>query len=212
MKLDLSLYLVTDRFLCGGKDIADVVRMAAEGGVTCVQLREKDCSTKDFLDSALKLKALLTPFHIPLIINDRVDIALASNADGVHIGQNDMPPKIARELMGKNKVIGLSVENIEQVEEANDLDVDYIGVSPIFLTQTKWDIKEPFGIEGTIAAVKISRHPIVAIGGIGKENAAQVIHTGAQGIAVVSAIVAADDPKREACQLAITVKQAKQKR
>ena len=148
-ELDLSLYLVTDRPLSLGRDIAWIVSEAVKGGATFVQLREKDCNTREFVELAVRLKKELAPLGVPLIINDRIDVALASDADGVHIGQSDMPYAMARELMGPNKIIGLSVENMSQVEEANELDVDYIGISPVFSTETKLDTSKPFGVSGT---------------------------------------------------------------
>jgi thiamine-phosphate pyrophosphorylase len=134
---DLSLYLVTDRPLSGGRDMAWIVREAAAGGVTMVQLREKECSTAEFIALARQLKTALLPLGIPLIINDRVDVALAVDADGVHIGQSDMPYETARALLGKEKIIGLSVETMEEVIAANALDVDYIGISPVYATPTE---------------------------------------------------------------------------
>lgn len=194
IKEDLKLYLVTDRDLAGERDIADIVRQAVEGGVTMVQLREKKISTREFIALALRLKETLKPYGVPLVINDRVDVALASDADGVHIGQSDMPYGMARALLGPSKIIGLSVENFEQIEEANTLDVDYIGVSPVFATPTKTDTAEPFGLEGLKKAVEMSVHPTVAIGGMNEHTAADVMACGTDGIAVVSAIVCAPDP------------------
>ena len=141
---DLRLYLVTDRQLSLGRDIEWIVERAVSGGVTMVQLREKDCSTLEFVNLAIRLKKKLSPLRIPLIINDRLDVALGADADGIHIGQSDMPYEIARGLLGKDKIIGLSVENLEQVLEANYQDVDYIGISPVFNTTTKKDIAKPF--------------------------------------------------------------------
>lgn len=190
----LKLYLVTDRGLCGGRDLCEIVRAAAAGGVTMVQLREKDIDTRTFVEEALALKGVLAPLGIPLIINDRVDIALAADADGVHIGQSDMPYETARRLLGPDKIIGLSVENMQQVVQANTFDVDYIGVSPVFATPTKTDTAAPFGIEGLRETVTLSRHPAVGIGGMNSSTAARVFAAGAAGIAVVSAIMADDNP------------------
>lgn len=190
----LELYLVTDRELSKGRDMEDIVTNAVHGGVTMVQLREKHTDTRMFIDLALRLKASLKPFGVPLIINDRVDVALAADADGVHIGQSDMPYEMARRILGKEKIIGLSVENFEQIEEANRLDVDYIGVSPVFSTSTKTDTAAPFGIEGLRRAVQMSVHPAVAIGGMNRDTVREVIGTGVDGIAVVSAIVCAPSP------------------
>ncbi len=206
MEFNLALYLVTDRDIIGNKDLYTLVKEAVKGGVTMVQLREKECSTAEFLKLALELKELLEPLKIPLIINDRVDIALASNADGVHIGQSDMPYKVARALLGPDKIIGLSVESIEDVLAANELDVEYIGISPIFSTNTKLDIKEPFGIEGAKEASKLSKHRIVAIGGINKGNCREIIDLGIEGVAVVSAILCAPDAKLASEEILQSVK------
>lgn len=198
---DLKLYLVTDRPLCGDRSLEEVVRQAVAGGVTMVQLREKDIDTRTFVELGLSLKALLKPLGVPLVINDRVDVALACDADGVHIGQSDMPYDIARSLLGPSKIIGLSVENMDQVLEANTLDVDYIGISPVYATPTKTDTAAPFGLEGLRRAVALSRHPSVAIGGMNAATAADVFACGVDGIAVVSAIVAAPDPFEAARRL-----------
>ncbi|MBQ0078220.1 MAG: thiamine phosphate synthase [Bacteroidales bacterium] len=198
----LGLYLVTDSGLAEGRSLEEIVLEAVRGGVTMVQLREKHLDTRAFIEMAIRLKKALAPFGVPLIINDRVDVALACDADGVHIGQSDMPYETARALLGPGKIIGLSVENMAQVREANALDVDYIGVSPVFATSTKTDTARPFGIEGLRSAAEISRHPIVAIGGINAATAPAVLAAGADGLAVVSAIVCARSPRAAAQQLA----------
>jgi thiamine-phosphate pyrophosphorylase len=198
---DLSLYLVTDRTLSQGRDIEWIVKEAVEGGVTMVQLREKDCSTRDFIELAIRLKKSLLSHHIPLIINDRLDVALAADADGLHIGQSDMPYQMARHLFGKNKIIGLSVENMEQARQANSIDVDYIGISPVFNTATKTDTSAPFGLEGIREVMSFSNHPAVAIGGVNLLNTANIMEAGSNGIAVVSAICSANDPKQAALEL-----------
>lgn len=191
---DLRLYLVTDRPLSLGRDLEWIVTEAVRGGVTMVQLREKDCDTREFVELAARLKAALSPLGVPLIINDRIDVALAMDADGVHIGQSDMPYDIARKLLGPDKIIGLSVENMDDIREANALDVDYVGISPVYSTSTKTDTAAPFGLDGLREAVKLSVHPTVAIGGMNARTAADVMDCGTDGIAVVSAIVSADSP------------------
>lgn len=192
---DLSIYLVTDRQLAGSRDLTEIVRGAIRGGCTIVQLREKNTSTREFLQQAQALKQALQGTGVPLIINDRIDIALAVDADGVHIGQSDMPYHEARRLLGKDKIIGLSVENMTDVDAANTLDVDYIGISPIFSTPTKNDTAQPFGLEGAREAVRRSVHPCVAIGGIHLKNIREVMATGVNGVAVVSEIMCATDPE-----------------
>lgn len=198
----LKLYLVTDRGAARGRDLGWIVGEAVRGGVTAVQLREKDIDTRSFIEEGLRLKALLGPLGIPLIINDRVDVALAVDADGVHIGQSDMPYGTARMLLGPDRIIGLSVEDFGQIEEANLLDVDYIGISPVFATPTKTDTARPFGLEGLRKAVGMSVHPTVAIGGINPQTARSVVEAGADGLAVVSAIVGAGSPEKAAAELA----------
>lgn len=198
----LRLYLVTDSSFLRGRKLEDVVMEAVAGGVTMVQLREKNLSTNDFIQLAQRLKARLHGIGVPLIINDRIDVALAVDADGVHIGQSDMPYEMARKLLGKRKIIGLSVESFADIERANKLDVDYIGVSPVFATPTKTDTAKPFGIEGLKKAVEMSLHPTVGIGGMNQQTAAEVMSTGTDGMAVVSAIMGVDDPRRAAKEIA----------
>ena len=192
MKNALKLYLVTDRPLSLGRPLEEIVEGAVAGGVTMVQLREKDAPTGEFVALAKRLKAVLAPLGIPLIINDRVDVALAADADGVHIGQSDIPYE---------KIIGLSVENFEDLERANALDVDYVGISPVYGTPTKSDTAEPFGLEGLRRAVVMSAHPTVAIGGMNASTIAEVMQAGADGVAVVSAICSAPSPRKAAEEL-----------
>lgn len=207
-----GLYFVTDRALCGGKPLAEVVLQAVRGGAACIQLREKSVSTRFFVEEAGRIKDLLAPFKIPLIINDRLDVALAAGADGVHVGQEDIPYGIARRLMGPKAIIGLSVEIWGDVERAESLDCDYLGVSPIFATPTKTDTKEPWGLEGLSKIRAFSRHPLVGIGGLNAENAEAVIMAGADGIAVVSAICAAPDPFQASRALTGIIRAALEKR
>lgn len=208
---NLSLYLVTDRSLSLGRPLKSVVEAAVRGGVTMVQLREKDTSTKEFYEVAINMKACLKPYNIPLIINDRLDIALACDAEGLHIGQNDMPYEVARKLLGKDKIIGLSVENVQDVQRANNLGIDYIGISPVFSTQTKTDTANALGLDGVKLLANISKHPAVGIGGINISNAEDIILAGADGISVVSAIMSAPDPMESARQLRNIVDKTKNK-
>ncbi len=201
MKNALKLYLVTDRPLSLGRPLEEIVEGAVEGGVTIVQLREKEAPTGEFVALAKRLKAVLAPLGIPLIINDRVDVALASDADGVHIGQSDMPYEDVRRLLGPDKIIGLSVENFEDLERANAMDVDYVGISPVYGTPTKSDTAEPFGLEGLRRAVAMSVHPTVAIGGMNSSTIAEVMQAGTDGVAVVSAICSAPSPRKAAEEL-----------
>lgn len=196
--VDWSLYLVTDRPLCGNRPLEEIVARAVAGGVTVVQLREKDASTREFVALARRLKALLAPHRIPLVINDRVDVALAADADGVHLGQDDMAATDARRLLGPDRLLGLSVESLDQAREAAALEVDCLGVSPIFPTPTKTDTRGAWGLEGLGLLRKATRLPLVAIGGVNAANAADVAAAGADGLAVVSALCAAPDPQAAA--------------
>ena len=188
------LYLVTDDQQ-DLQTLINVVKEAIAGGVTMVQVREKSNDIQSFLTTAQVVKTLLKGTGVPLIINDRVDVALAVNADGVHLGQSDMPAQMARALIGPNKLLGLSIENEQQLHEANQLPLDYIGLSAIFATPTKTNTLKQWGIEGLQKAINVSRFPIVAIGGINQSNLDQIIKTGVDGVALVSAICHADDPK-----------------
>jgi len=143
-QLDLSLYLVTDRQLAGQRDLADLIRKAIAGGVTVVQLREKDLPAREFYELALKIKQIIPP-GIPLIIDDRLDIALAAGADGLHLGQADLPVAIARQYLGPEAIIGLSAENLDQLKEASRLPVDYLAISPVFPHQLKLIPARPGG-------------------------------------------------------------------
>ena len=204
--VDWSLYLVTDRALSLGRPIEEVVMAAVEGGVSAVQLREKECSTREFVALARSLKQLLAGRGVPLLINDRVDVALAAGADGVHIGQSDMTYREARALLGTYALIGLSVETPSQAAEAESYDCDYLGVGPIFPTSTKPDAAPVWGLDRLKDLRAISRHRLVAIGGIGASNAALVATAGADGIAVVSAICSASDPRAAALALREMIK------
>jgi thiamine-phosphate pyrophosphorylase len=203
-----GLYLVTDRVLCGDRTVEEVVLRAVRGGVSYVQLREKELSTRAFVDQARAVSELLSPLGVPLIVNDRVDVALAVGADGVHIGQDDMPYAVARRLMGPRAIIGLSVETWDDVVEAQDLDVDYLGVSPVFETPTKTDTKGAWGLEGLTRIRAFSRHPLVAIGGLNRDNVPAVVRAGGDCIAVVSALCAAPDPEAAARELTDAITRA----
>jgi thiamine-phosphate pyrophosphorylase len=190
-----GVYLVTDRGLCGGRPLEEIVIEALKGGISFVQLREKEISTRSFVEEAGRIKKLLEPYKIPLIINDRVDVAVACGADGVHIGQEDMPYEIVRKIMGEKAIIGLSVETWEDVVASQKLDVSYIGISPVFATPTKTDTKGAWGLEGIARIKAFSRHPLVAIGGINESNVREIVMAGTQCVAVVSAICASADPE-----------------
>jgi len=207
--IDYSLYLVTDRGLSRGRTALEIVKAAVRGGATCVQLREKTCPTLEFIEQALSVKEYLREHNIPLIINDRLDVAQAVQADGVHLGQTDMPLKTARTILQDSMIIGISAESLEDAIKAEKGGADYIGVSPIFATPTKTDTAPPLGLDGLRKIRKAVRLPLVGIGGLNKDNAGEVIKNGADGIAVVSAIVAADDPEKAAGELKKIINRAR---
>ena len=198
---DYSLYLVTNRGLSCGRSTAEVVMDAVAGGVTCVQLREKTCSTREFVAEGRALQKLLQPLGIPLIINDRLDVAMAVGATGVHLGQDDMTLGDARRIMGPGYIIGISVESVDDARQAAAGGADYLGVSPVFATPTKTDTARPLGLKGLRAIRQTVDLPLVAIGGIHSDNCAAVMAAGADGLAIVSALVSAPSPKLAALEL-----------
>ena len=191
-KKTLRLYAVTDRTWLDGRTLYDDVEKALKGGVTLLQLREKNMSTDDFINSAKEIKSLCEKYNVPLIINDNVDVAKAVNADGVHIGQNDMPTHEARKILGKNKIIGVTAKTVEQAQKAEKDGADYLGSGAIFGTTTKGDAKkrDMQTLKSITSSVNI---PVVAIGGIDGDNVLQLKGTGIVGAAVVSGIFAQDD-------------------
>ena len=193
--IDLSLYLVLDPALCGTRGMAATARAAAEGGVTAVQLRHKTASTADMVAAGRALQEALAGTGVPLIVNDDVDAAIALPADGLHVGQDDLPPAEARARIGRAMVLGLSVETVEAAKAVDPAVVDYVGVGPVFATGTKPDHKPPSGFDGLARLVAASPVPSVAIGGLKADHAAHVAAAGAAGMAVVSAICGSADPR-----------------
>ena len=206
---DLGLYLVTDRAALLGRDLFEAAGQAAAGGARLVQLREKHASTREFVELARGLMALLRPLGAQLIINDRVDVALAADADGVHVGQDDMHPADVRALLGPDKIIGLSVTGEDEARAAKGLPVDYLGAGPVFATATKADAGAPQGLAGLARMAALAEVPVAAIGAITAANAAAVLAAGADGLAVVSAICAAPDPRAAARELRAIVDAAR---
>lgn len=201
-KIDYSLYLVTERSLLCGIELETAVEKAILGGTTLVQLREKNLSTKEFYDIAVNIKKVTDKYKVPLIINDRLDIALAVDAAGIHVGQSDMPCDIARKLVGENKIVGVSAHSVEEALKAQKDGADYLGVGAVFPTGTKKDA-EDVSIETLKEIVKKVHIPVVAIGGVNQNNVDELVDTGINGIAVISAILgkrdigkAAEDLKR----------------
>ena len=207
---DLSLYLVTDRGLSLGRTTVDIVRAAVAGGVTCVQLREKECSTRQFVAEARAVRELLAGTGVPLIINDRIDVALAVGASGVHLGQTDMHIADARRVVGSSMLIGISAECVEDAVRAQAEGADYIGISPVFATPTKTDTAPALGLHGIALIRAAVSLPLVGIGGVKPGNAADVLRAGCDGVAVVSAIVSAPDPQQAAAELKAIIRAAKE--
>lgn len=199
VKVDYSLYLVTDRKILGERDLVQSIELAIQGGVTLVQLREKSVSTREFLELAIRVKEITSRYRIPLIINDRLDIALAVDADGLHVGQDDLPMLKARELF-PNKIIGVSASTLAEALLAQQQGADYLGVGAVFSTSTKTDAVE-VSLEQLEIIKKSVTIPVVAIGGINETNLKQVLATGIDGVSVVSAILAKEDILMAAKQL-----------
>jgi thiamine-phosphate pyrophosphorylase len=202
--LDLGLYLVTDTTLCGERGVVETVRAALPGGVTAVQVRAPSATTRELCALTLAVHDVLAGTGVPLLVNDRLDVALALGAEGVHLGQGDLAPGHARRLGGRDLLIGLSVSTLEEVAQAAALPpgyLDYLGVGPVHATATKPEAAAPLGLSGTAELVAASPLPCVAIGGVGVENAAAVRATGVAGVAVVSAICAAAAPAAAAAAL-----------
>lgn len=200
-RVTYRLYLVTDSALGMGRPLLDVVRAAVDGGVTCVQVREKGLTSRAYVERLLSVRPLLRERGIPLFVNDRVDVALAVEADGIHLGQTDLPLAMARDLSAGRLLIGVSCESVQDAVDAERGGADYVSVSPVFATPTKTDTAPALGLDGVRAVRRTVRVPVVAIGGINATNAADVIRAGADGICVVSAIVSAPDPRAAAASL-----------
>ena len=192
--IDLSLYLVTDNSENQEKFLK-TIEEAILGGVSVVQIREKTADTLEFYNLALKVKEITSKYNVPLIINDRVDIAMAIDSDGVHVGQSDMPCDVTRKLIGEDKILGVSAATVEEAKKAESDGADYIGTGAVFPTATKDDAESVSKKElaNIVDSIDI---PVVAIGGINMENAAELKDTGIAGLSVVSAIMSADDPKK----------------
>ena len=192
--IDYSVYLVTDRRNKTDEEFLNIIEEAIKGGTTVVQLREKTASTKEFYELALKVKEITSRYDVPLLINDRIDIALAVDSEGVHIGQDDMPADIAREIIGEDKILGVSASTVEEAKKAEKDSADYIGSGAVFPTATK-DDADSVSKEELKEIVDSIDIPVVEIGGITVENASSLKSSGIAGFSVVSAIMSAEDPK-----------------
>lgn len=201
MPLDLSLYLVTDAQLCAEKGLERTVEDAVDGGVSIVQLRDKQASDAALLGQAKRLKRILAGTGVPLIINDRLEVAIASQADGLHVGQRDATLLQARQALGDKAIIGLSVNTLTQLAQAPVSLLDYFGFGPVFATPSKGDHEPPIGFDGLAALISASQRPGVAIGGLKAAHLGDVKRRGAAGVAVISAICGQSSPRDSAQQL-----------
>lgn len=208
-KIDWRLCLVADADFARGLELLDIIVRSVEAGATVVQLRAKNLPTKDFLDMSLAASAKLGKRGIPLIINDRVDVALAGKASGVHLGQRDLPLYYARALLGHGRLIGISVSTVREARRAEQEGADYIGVGPVFPTSTKDCSSPPLGLEGLRKIRRAVSIPILAIGGISASNAGETMAAGADGLAVISAIMKAPDAVRAVKDLLNAVSDAR---
>jgi thiamine-phosphate pyrophosphorylase len=217
MSVDLRLYAIVDPERDGGRKLDALARLVAQGGATLVQLRDKHGDTRRQVEAARAIRAALEPLEVPLLINDRVDVALAAGADGVHVGQDDMPVADARRLLGPKAVIGLSLKSVAQAQAAPIEHLDYVAIGGVFVTTSKDNPDPPVGLDGLsrIAAAVRARAPqmpIVAIAGIDQSNAASVIAAGADGVSVISALSMAEDPAAASRDLRAVVDAALTKR
>lgn len=202
MKAALRLYLVADRGFPSRVPFLEAIDAAVQGGVTLVQIRDKGADARAFLREAIAVRELLKGRNVKLIVNDRIDVALAAGADGVHLGQSDLPPSLARKMLGPRAIIGLSIENAAQLDDRECDAADYLGVGPVLATSTKSDAAPPIGLDGLKAICATAKIPVGAIGGIDAKNAAAVMATGVDGVCVVSAILGTADPRAAAAALA----------
>ena len=208
-RVDFSLYLITDRKQVPGGDLCTAVEAALRGGVRAVQLREKDLSSRDLHGLALSLREITARHGARLLINDRLDIALAAEADGVHLGENSLPVSRVREIVGARMLIGVSCHGLEGGVAAQENGADFITFSPIYFTPSKAPYGEPLGTERLAEACRLLRIPVFALGGINKETVRTVLAHGADGIALISAILSMDDPERAARELLALLSEGK---
>ncbi|UWP58992.1 thiamine phosphate synthase [Ruminococcus gauvreauii] len=198
--IDYTLYLCTDRELMSTETLEEAVEKAIKGGCTVVQLREKHCSSREFYQAAVNIREITRKYQVPLIINDRVDIALAIDADGVHVGQSDLPASVVRSIIGEDKIVGVSAAKVSEAEQAVKDGADYLGVGAMFPTDTKTDAR-PVTMEELRAIRSAADVPIVVIGGINQKTVHHFKDTGIDGLAVVSAVIAAEDIEQAAREM-----------
>lgn len=191
-EMDYSLYVCTDRDIMTTDTLEEAVELAIKGGATIIQLREKDCTSREFYELALSIKDITDAYEVPLIINDRLDIALAVHADGVHLGQSDIPVQVARNVMGPNCIVGATANTLEKAKEGWQSGADYLGVGDVFGSATKNDTK-PVELKELKKICDTVKIPVVAIGGISKKNIHLLKDTGVAGVAVISAVLGQTD-------------------
>lgn len=195
VKNDFSLYLVTDTRLIGQKSLISIVEPALKGGVKMIQYREKEKEAREIFEIAIELRKLTKKYNVPLIINDRLDIAMAVDADGIHIGQSDLPVHLVRQIFGADKIIGMTIHNEAQAKASNSLEVDYVMAAPVFRTNTKLDSRGLLGFEGLQKILKIASKPVIAAGGVSLKNIVELLDMGVEGVAIVNPIMGSDDPQ-----------------
>ena len=208
---DLSVYVITDNRLSRGRSASEVVAQAIAGGATCIQLREKTLSTREYFYLAEKLRELTLERGVTFIINDHLDIALAVEADGVHLGKDDLPPVVARRIMPPHMIMGVTARNLQQALQFQDAGASYLGVGAVYVTATKGNTGPPIGLEGLAEVCRKVKIPVVGIGGISTAGAGAVIGAGASGVAVVSAVVSAPDIAGATRKVACVVNEARLK-
>jgi thiamine-phosphate pyrophosphorylase len=205
VSLNFDLYVVTDRQLTGGRPLRLVVEAALRGGTRAFQLREKDLSPRELYPLALEMRQLTQTYGARLLINDRVDVALAVDADGVHLTTTSLPASIARRVLGPERLIGVSTHTLTEAQAAADEGADFLVFGPVFFTPSKAPYGQPVGLDALRAVRAAVNVPILAIGGVKKANLDQVLAAGADGIAVISAIISADDPMAASQDLLVTL-------
>jgi thiamine-phosphate pyrophosphorylase len=200
-RIDFRLYVVTDRHQTAGRSLAEVIEAAARGGAGAIQLREKDLSARELYALGARIQAAITPYKVPLLINDRLDVALALDAAGVHLAGHSLPTAVARRVLGARKLLGVSTHSVEEARRAAAEGADFVVFGPVFETPSKVAYGPPQGLQHLAAVVSQVHIPVVAIGGINVTNLPQVLHTGAYGVAMIRAVLAAPDPCNAAQQL-----------
>ena len=209
-RINFRLYIVTDRHEAAGRDLEEIIAAAAEGGAEAIQLREKDLSARDLYALGARLQAALAPYGVPLLINDRLDVALALDAAGVHLAGHSLPTAVVRRVLGAGKLLGVSTHSVEEARCAAEDGADFIVFGPVFTTPSKVAYGPPQGLQHLSTVVRAVRIPVLAIGGIDHTNLPQVVQAGAYGVAMIRAVLAAPDPYKATQQLRAALAAASQ--